>query len=35
MVKKDLQFVEYKGKVERQLVICNTTIVTLIQNKNL
>ena len=31
----DLQFVEYKGKVERQLVICNTTIVTLIQNKNL
>lgn len=31
----DLQFVEYKGKVERQLVICNTTIVTLIQNKSL
>lgn len=31
----DLQFVEYKEQVEKQLVICNTTIVTLIQNKSL
>ena len=31
----DLQFVEYMRKVERQLIICNTTVVILIQNKSL
>ena len=31
----DLYFVEYKRKLENYLIICNTTIVALIQNKSL